>query len=109
MDFLPIQASTVPSEPVFSGSKQTMSAHRKLIAPELMEALQMLKFGLKKATLNFMEGWMTSEEVMRDQEEEDGVDLLAQLVTEKRADALDILIAKLADGESDREVVVVQE
>jgi hypothetical protein len=29
-----------------------------------MEALQLLKFTLKKERLNFMEGWQTSEEAM---------------------------------------------
>ena len=46
MDYLPIQASSVPSECVFSSSAQTDTARRNRINPVLMEALQMLKFGM---------------------------------------------------------------
>ena len=45
MDYLPIQASAVPSERVFSSSAQTDTARRNRIKPILMESLQMLKFG----------------------------------------------------------------
>lgn len=44
LDYLPIQASSVPSERVFSSSAETDTAKRNRI-PALMEALQMLKFG----------------------------------------------------------------
>jgi hAT family C-terminal dimerisation region len=46
MDYLPIQASAVPSEHIFSSSAQTDTARRNRIKPVLMEALQMLKFGM---------------------------------------------------------------
>jgi hypothetical protein len=42
--FLPIQASAVPSERVFSLSAETDTSKRNRISPALMEALQMLKF-----------------------------------------------------------------
>ena len=46
-----------------------------------MEALQMLKFHLKKARLNFMEGWvMSDEEMLSDDPDED---LLAKLLTDQ--------------------------
>ena len=45
MDYLPIQASSVPSERVFSLSAKTDTHKRNQIHPLLMEALQMLKFG----------------------------------------------------------------
>ena len=38
----------MPCEHVFSSSKETMAARRSHIKPELMEALQMLKFSVKK-------------------------------------------------------------
>ena len=55
MDILPIQGSSVPCERVFSSGKQTTTDRRSRITPELMEALQMLKFGLKHdvSALNF--------------------------------------------------------
>jgi hypothetical protein len=53
MDYLPIQASAVPCERVFSSSAETDTKKRNRIKPELMEALQVLKFSLKKSRLNF--------------------------------------------------------
>jgi hypothetical protein len=53
MDYLPIQASAVPCERVFSSSAETDTKKRNRIKPELMEALQVLKFALKKDRLDF--------------------------------------------------------
>ena len=64
MDYLPIQATSVPCERVFSSAKDTDTAKRNRISLVLMEALQMLKYSLKKERLNFTEGWPTSEAVM---------------------------------------------
>ncbi|KIK17361.1 hypothetical protein PISMIDRAFT_111636 [Pisolithus microcarpus 441] len=61
MDYLPIQASAVPCERVFSSSDETMTKRHNRISPILMEALQMLKFFFKKEWLNFMRGWVTSQ------------------------------------------------
>ena len=64
MDYLPIQATSVPCERVFSSAKETDTAKRNRISPMLMEALQMLKFMLKKQRLNFMAGWAVPVAVM---------------------------------------------
>jgi len=64
MDHLPIQATSVPCERVFSSAKDTDTAKRNRISPALMEALQLLKSSLKKERLNFMSGWQTSEAAM---------------------------------------------
>lgn len=64
MDYLPIQATSVPCERVFSSAKDTDTAKRNRINPVLMEALQMLKYSLKKERLNFMAGWQTSVAAM---------------------------------------------
>jgi hypothetical protein len=48
MDYLPIQASAVPCDRVFSSSAETDTKRRNRINPALIEALQMLKFHLKK-------------------------------------------------------------
>jgi len=53
MDYLPIQASAVPCERVFSSSAETDTKKRNRLRPELMEALQVLKFALKKGRLDF--------------------------------------------------------
>jgi hAT family C-terminal dimerisation region len=57
MDILPIQASAVPCERVFSSSKETMTARRNRISPELMESLQLLKHSIQQGRgLNFTDG-----------------------------------------------------
>jgi hypothetical protein len=58
-----------------------------------MEALQMLKFALKKERLSFMDGWITSEAMMSEREPDQGVDLLSLLLREENAeDVLDQII-----------------
>ena len=43
LDYLPIQASSVPSKHVFSSSAETDTKHHNRLRPLLMEALQMLR------------------------------------------------------------------
>lgn len=62
LDYLPIQGSSVPSEYVFSSSAETDTKRRNRIKPELMEALQMLKFALKAQRLDFSLGREISED-----------------------------------------------
>lgn len=62
MDVLPAQASAVPCERVFSSSKETCSLHRNRICPELLEALQVLKFAHKKTCLSFVDDLVAREE-----------------------------------------------
>ena len=64
MDYLLIQASSVPCERVFSSAGETDTKKRNRISPALMEALQMLKFLLKKKRLDFTAGWKTAEAAM---------------------------------------------
>jgi len=66
MDYLPIQATSVPCERVFSSAKETDTAKRNRISPVLMEAIQLLKFSLKTERLDFMEGRITSLAVMNE-------------------------------------------
>ena len=61
MDYLPIQASAVPCEHVFSSSAETDTKKRNHIKPELMEALQILKFALKKEHMNFTRDLLVDE------------------------------------------------
>jgi hypothetical protein len=54
MDILPIQASAVPCERVFSSSKETTTDRRNNLGPRMVEALQLLKFQSKRGRpLNF--------------------------------------------------------
>ena len=65
LDYLPIQASSVPCERVFSSSKETCTLRRSRITPDLMEALQVLKFHVKQGnSLDFTEGTGREEEIL---------------------------------------------
>jgi hypothetical protein len=60
-----------------------------------MEALQILKFQLKKDRLNFTQGWATTEEEMLDDRPEQ--DLLRQLIEvgDNFQDVLDLAIQSI--------------
>ena len=62
MDYLPIQASSVSCERVFSSSAETDTKKRNRIGPTLMEAPQMLKYHYKRTQLDFCcsENWSSS-------------------------------------------------
>lgn len=77
MDFLPIQASSVPCERVFSSSAETDTKKRNRISEDLMEALQILKYSLKKEDLNFTDQLLTSVEELAnaDDDSEFGLDV----------------------------------
>ena len=64
MDILPIQASSVPCERVFSSSKETITARRNSLSPRLVEALQLLKYATKKNRgMSFIDGLDKGEEL----------------------------------------------
>ena len=64
MDILPVQASSVPCERVFSSSKETITARRNSLSPQLVEALQLLNFSTKQGRgMSFTQGWDKEEEV----------------------------------------------
>lgn len=58
-----------------------------------MEALQMQKFQLKKERLNFMEGWVTEDKAMVDNDPDE--DLLPELLEVGTQDHLDHLIQSI--------------
>ncbi|KAA1475214.1 hypothetical protein DENSPDRAFT_782910, partial [Dentipellis sp. KUC8613] len=60
LDILPMQASAVPCERVFSSSKHTSSALRNQISPQLMEISQILKYLFKQERLDSTGEWCTS-------------------------------------------------
>jgi hypothetical protein len=101
LDYLPIQASAVPSEWVFLSSAETDMKKHNHINPVLMEALQMLKFALKKSRLNFTEGWIIVESEMQEQDPDE--DLLALLLRDNREDVLDKIISAFGEDGSDDE------
>ena len=52
-DYIAAQESSVPSEQFFFSSAETDTRRRNRITPDLMEKLQMLKYMIKKARLDF--------------------------------------------------------
>ena len=99
MDFLPIQATSVPCERVFSSAKDTDTAKRNRINPVLMEALQMLKSSLRKERLNFMDGWRTLEAAMS-AASEPTTGALGSLLVEDPNVALDTLLKSFLKSDS---------
>ncbi|KIJ93041.1 hypothetical protein K443DRAFT_112663 [Laccaria amethystina LaAM-08-1] len=61
MDVLPMQASSVPCERIFSSSKETDTLRRSQLSAEMMEMLQMLKFQFRSERLDFNNNWVSSE------------------------------------------------
>lgn len=97
MDYLPIQASSVPCERIFSSSAETDTKRRNRISSLMMEALQMLKSQFRGEELDFMSGWKTLEKQMvEDDPEEDLLQLLLQVNFE---DNLDSIIQSVNDYE----------
>jgi hAT family C-terminal dimerisation region len=99
MDYLPVQAMSVPCEHVFSSSKDTDTAKRNRINSVLMEALQMLKHSLKKEHLNFMDGWRTSEAAMSETSKAGNLSSLFVDDPEFPGAALDALLKNLKDDD----------
>ena len=65
MDIIPIQASSVPCERVFSSGKEMMAPWRRRISPKLMESLQMMKYSIWKGRpLNFTQGMQWNNELI---------------------------------------------
>lgn len=86
MDYLAIQASSMPCERAFSSSAETNTVRRNRLSPVLMEALQMLiKFGFTKEPFNFTEGILTDENDMVPIKFDDA-NVLAELVHHEHTD-----------------------
>lgn len=70
-DVLPVQASAVPCERVFSSSKETCALRRNNISNEALERLQILKYLFKLERLTSSEGWVATEKELLDAQELD--------------------------------------
>jgi len=85
MDILPIQASSVLCERVFSSSKETITARRNSLSPCLVEALQLLKYTTKQGRgISFIEGL-------------DEVEKLAELEKREKGQSVEELHSYLCD------------
>jgi hypothetical protein len=83
MDYILIQATSVPCKCIFSSAKETETAKQNQMSPVLMEALQLMKFMLKKWRLDFIKGWATPTEAMgvhAGGDLKEGKDLLGNLI-----------------------------
>ena len=100
LDYLPIQASSVPCEHVFLFTKETNTLKHNHIHPVLMEALQTLKFSLKKDRFNFMGDWETTQSKMkRTGDTGTTKDLLAHLLTGDHQATTDALLHALSESD----------
>jgi len=73
MDYLPIQASSVPCEHVFPSSVDTDTKKGNRISPLLVEALQMLKYDFRKGRLTFTSRLkLDARDLVEDEPEEPG-------------------------------------
>ncbi|KAJ6559295.1 ribonuclease H-like domain-containing protein, partial [Mycena sp. CBHHK59/15] len=88
VDYALIQATSVPSEWVFSSSAETDMKRRNQTSPYLMEALQMLKFNYKKSQLNFMADWQSAP---IEDEDEDWLRHLASVDEPDHQEAMQVL------------------
>lgn len=75
LDVLPVQASAVPCERVFSSSKETFTARRTGLSDSNMEMLQIMKYMIKQERdgLNFSSGRLVSEEDLLAAEMEENI------------------------------------
>jgi hypothetical protein len=62
MDVLPVQATSVPSERIFSSAGRTVTKDRNRLAPQHFEMLQIYKFYLRSKRLSFVSDWLDDEQ-----------------------------------------------
>ena len=97
MDYLLVQATSVPCKCIFSSAKDTDTMKWNWISPVFMEALQMLKHMLKKECLNFMKGWSTEEVAIVENCRVLKATGLSSLFKDKPDIALDTLLKRLSN------------
>src|SRR6266481_8406419 len=93
LDYLPIQASSVLCECVFSSSAETDMKRHNRLRPLLMEALQMLKYSIKVCHLDFGTAWVTNESLLGIEEvggdKSDSMDIMEDVMKASTDDAWD--------------------
>ena len=99
IDYLPIQASSVPCKHIFLSAKETDMLKRNQMNPMMMKALQTLKFSLKKdrQSISFTNGWKTAKVEMMEAPKTTKDDLLAQLLIGDRQATTDALLKAFDD------------
>ena len=94
LDYLPIQATSVPCERLFSSAALTDTPRRNRINADLMEALQMCKYSIRQERLNLMSFWSTSIEMMLTT----GTQSFSRVIVGPNKEASDAAVAALADA-----------
>jgi hypothetical protein len=61
MDILPAQATSVPSERVFSAAGRTLTTARSQLGSERLEMLQVMKFHYRKKEISFVSDWLEED------------------------------------------------
>jgi hypothetical protein len=84
LDVMPIQATSVPCERAFSSSKETSTARRNRLSPELMEWLQMLKYAFRNERLNPMRELFVLEQDLIEQQHDFEPEYIDELVASGR-------------------------
>jgi hypothetical protein len=102
MDYIPIQASSVPCEHAFSSSTVTDTSQHNQISPVLMEALQMLKYGFQQLPMDFTGDLLTPKAELTIKTNQD---LLAELISVVQEDvvqenAMDRIVVKIKQGQA---------
>jgi hAT family C-terminal dimerisation region len=102
LDYLPIQASAVPCERAFSSSAETDTTRRNRISPNLMEALQILKYSIRNDLIDFTTDSVAAEKDLIPLHTSQ--DLLAQLAQTADTDGqwedvMDRILRDIADDE----------
>jgi hAT family C-terminal dimerisation region len=108
MDYLPIQASAVPCERVFSSSAETDTKRRNRISPTLMEALQMLKYDFRKRRLNFTEGLRSNARTLLEDEPDEPEDPHNAAAALREDDLVDRVLANINQEEGCQIPEVIQ-
>ena len=106
LDYLPIQGSAVPCERAFSSSAETDTNRRNRISPNLMEALQILKYSIRNDLIDFTSGGIVTEQDLTSHYTSQ--DLLAQLAQTAgtdglREDVVDRILQDLGDDTDDED------
>jgi len=104
LDYLSIQASSIPCEQVFLSASETDTKKWNQLSPQLMEALQVLKFTYKKERLHFIYFFPpSSERTMLDND----IDLGDLFNADKEAEmeAMDHMLSICSLDNSDEEHV----
>ena len=96
LNYIPIQASSVPCEHIFSSASKTDTKRHNRINSDLFKVLQILKFGYKCERLDFLGGLLViEEEMLVEPPPASNIDHLGGLVAQT-GETLDVMLAAIS-------------